>query len=116
MLLKLYAGSSALLSPSEGEGFGLPLIEAARHNIPIVARSLPVFKEVAGEHAFYFDGLEPRDLADAVTAWLALHKQGKAPASTGMPWLTWEESARQVLDALLEQQWDRTIEGTGHEA
>lgn len=111
MLLKLYAGSSALLSPSEGEGFGLPLIEAAQHDIPIIARSLPVFKEVAGEHAFYFDGLQPEDLAEAVKSWLALHKQGKAPASTGMPWLTWDQSARQVLGALIKQQWYRILKG-----
>jgi glycosyltransferase involved in cell wall biosynthesis len=111
MLLKLYAGSSALLSPSEGEGFGLPLIEAAQHDIPIIARSLPVFKEVAGEHAYYFDGLEPRDLAEAVKSWLALHKEGKAPVSTGMPWLTWDQSARQVLDALVDQKWYRILKG-----
>jgi glycosyltransferase involved in cell wall biosynthesis len=109
MLLKLYAGSSALLSPSEGEGFGLPLIEAAQHDIPIIARTLPVFREVAGEHAFYFEGLEPRDLALAVEQWLALQREGKAPASTGMPWLTWDQSARQVLDALVGQQWYRTL-------
>ena len=116
MLLKLYAASSALLSPSEGEGFGLPLIEAAQHGIPIIARSLPVFREVAGEHAYYFDGLAPQDLADAIQAWLALQREGKAPQSTGMPWLTWDQSARQVLDGLVRQQWYRVLPGTdnGH--
>ncbi len=112
MLLKLYAASSALLSPSEGEGFGLPLIEAAQHGIPIVARSLPVFREVAGEHAYYFDGLAPQDLADAIQAWLLLQREGKAPQSTGMPWLTWDQSARQVLDGLVRQQWYRVLPGT----
>ncbi|WP_020651810.1 glycosyltransferase [Massilia niastensis] len=112
MLLKLYASSSALLAPSEGEGFGLPLIEAAQHGIPILARSLPVFREVAGEHAYYFDGLAPQDLADAVTRWLALHAEGKAPPSSAMPWLNWNQSARQVLDALVGQQWYRTLPGS----
>jgi glycosyltransferase involved in cell wall biosynthesis len=109
MLLKLYAGSSALLAPSEGEGFGLPLIEAAQHDIPIIARSLPVFREVAGEHAYYFEGKDPADLAAAVTAWLALWKEGKAPASTGMPWLTWEQSARQVIDVVVGGKWHRRV-------
>jgi glycosyltransferase involved in cell wall biosynthesis len=109
MLLKLYAGSSALLSPSEGEGFGLPLIEAAQHDIAIIARNLPVFREVAGEHAFYFEGLAPADLANAIAAWLTLHREGKAPVSTGMPWLTWDQSARQALDALIGQKWYRTL-------
>ena len=33
---------------SFGEGFGLPLIEAARHHLPIIARRRPVFEEVIG--------------------------------------------------------------------
>jgi hypothetical protein len=70
-----------------------------------------VFKEVAGEHAYYFDGLAPRDLAEAVKSWLALHKEGKVPVSTGMPWLTWDQSARQVLDALIGQKWYRILKG-----
>jgi glycosyltransferase involved in cell wall biosynthesis len=109
MLLKLYAGASALLSPSEGEGFGLPLIEAAQHAVPIIARSLPVFREVAGEHAYYFDGTKAEDLARAITDWLALWRAGQAPASSGMPWLTWDQSARQVIDRVVDGHWYRTV-------
>jgi glycosyltransferase involved in cell wall biosynthesis len=111
MLLKLYAGSAALLAPSEGEGFGLPLIEAAQHGIPIVARELPVFREVAGDYAHYFEGLAPSDLARTVTDWLALWRAGQAPASTGMPWLTWDASARQAIDAIVGGKWYRTLPG-----
>ena len=101
---------------SEGEGFGLPLIEAAQHHIPILARSLPVFREVAGEHAYYFEGLAPEDLAAALTRWLALHQEGKAPPSSSMPWLTWDQSAQQVLDALVRGQWYRILPGKGEPA
>jgi len=101
MLVQLYEHSSALLAASEGEGFGLPLIEAAQKGLPIIARGIPVFREVAGEHAFYFDGKAPHDLATAIQAWLDLHAAGNAPPSTGMPWLTWEGSARQLMDAVL---------------
>jgi glycosyltransferase involved in cell wall biosynthesis len=111
MLLALYAGSAALLQPSEGEGFGLPLIEAAQHGIPAIARDLPVFREVAGEHAWYFTGLAPHDLARSLVDWLALRQAGQAPDSAGMPWLTWDQSARQVLDAILGQRWDRVLPG-----
>ena len=103
--------SAALLAPSEGEGFGLPLIEAAQHNIPIIARRLPVFQEVAGEHAYYFEGLEPHHLSDAIAAWLELYQAGSAPASTGMHWLTWSDSTRQVLDAVVGKKWYRLAEG-----
>ncbi len=112
MLLKLYGESAALLSPSEGEGFGLPLIEAAQYGIPIVARSLPVFREVAGEHAYYFSGLAPEDLAQAIEAWLERRRDGRIPESKGMPWLTWNQSARQVLAGLVRQRWYRTLPAT----
>ncbi|HZV64624.1 MAG TPA: glycosyltransferase family 1 protein, partial [Telluria sp.] len=109
MLLKLYAGSAALLAASEGEGFGLPLIEAAQHNIPIIARELPVFREVAGEHAYYFEGRAAQDLATAIAAWLALSRESNAPSPAGMPWLTWSESARQLLDNIERQQWYKEV-------
>jgi len=104
MLLKLYDHSSALLAASEGEGFGLPLIEAAQKGLPIIARGIPVFREVAGEHAFYFEGSKPEDLAHAIEAWLALHAIGKAPPSSRMPWLTWKQSAQQLMDAVLHDR------------
>ncbi|MES3023402.1 MAG: glycosyltransferase [Pseudomonadota bacterium] len=109
MLLKLYAGAAALLAASEGEGFGLPLIEAAQHTLPIVARDLPVFREVAGEHAYYFKGKDADALAAALTDWLALAREGRAPSPAGIGWLTWRASARQLLDAVVGQQWYREI-------
>ncbi len=100
-LIMLYKISSALIAASEAEGFGLPLVEAAQHKLPIIARDIAVFREVAGDHAYYFKGYEPTDLADAVTGWLELSKLGKAPQSFGMSWLTWEESTKLLLDSLL---------------
>ena len=76
-LEKIYAASSCLIAAAEGEGFGLPLIEAARHRLPIIARDIAVFREVAGEHAFYFAGNEPDALVDAIKQWLALYGKGK---------------------------------------
>jgi glycosyltransferase involved in cell wall biosynthesis len=96
-LEKIYAACDCLIASSEGKGFGLPLIEAAQHKLPIIARDIPVFREVAGDHAYYFNGLEPQDLADTVRQWLALHAEGKAPSSTNMPWLTWRQSTEQLL-------------------
>ncbi|MRX10078.1 glycosyltransferase [Pseudoduganella sp. FT25W] len=109
MLLKLYHAASGLLIVSEGEGFGLPLIEAAQHGLPIVARDLPVFREVAGEHATYFSGLTAEDLAATMRAWLDLLQKNKAPQSAGMPWLTWEQSAQALLSAMLAPEWQHLI-------
>ncbi|MGI8933496.1 MAG: glycosyltransferase family 4 protein [Phormidesmis sp.] len=100
-LSKVYSASTVLLAASLGEGFGLPLIEAAQRQLPIIARDLPVFREVAGNCAFYFDGEQPEQLAAAVEKWLALYRKGDIPRSTEMPWLTWAESTQQLLNAIL---------------
>lgn len=104
-LEKIYAGCTCLIAASEGEGFGLPLIEAAQHKVPIIARDIPVFREVAGESAFYFSGLEAADLANAVKDWLSLDNAGKAPQSGTLPWLTWAQSTQQLLDVVLNDNW-----------
>lgn len=100
-LEKIYDVSNCLIAASEGEGFGLPLIEAAQHKLPIIVRNIPVFREVAGDHAYYFNGLEPSDLAQAIQQWLKLDLEHRAPSSEHMPWLTWAESTQQLLAKIL---------------
>jgi glycosyltransferase involved in cell wall biosynthesis len=105
-LENVYAASTCLIMASEGEGFGLPLIEAARHRRPIIARDLPVFREVAGEHAFYFArDNAPGVLAEGLRDWLALYRAGVHPRSDAMPRQTWKESAQQLLRAILGDTW-----------
>lgn len=96
-LCSLYAQSDALIAASLGEGFGLPLIEAAQYGLPLIVRDIPVFREVAGEHAFYFQGEQPQALSESLTVWLGLHSNAQHPKSESMPWLTWEQSAQQLF-------------------
>jgi glycosyltransferase involved in cell wall biosynthesis len=100
-LEKVYAASTCLIAPSEGEGFGLPLIEAAQHKLPIIARDIPVFREVAGEYAYYFSGLKANDLEETIKKWLKLNEKEQAPTSENLPWLTWEQSTKQLLANIL---------------
>ena len=112
-LSALYRGSAALLAASEEEGYGLPIIEAASHGLPVIARDIPVFREVAGAHALYFDGFDPDAMATAVQSWLSLG--AAAPASTGMPRLDWRQSARQLLGLVLEDRWSHAwLDGPRH--
>ena len=100
-LEKIYAAAGCLIAASEAEGFGLPLIEAARHGLPIIARDIPVFREVAQDHALYFAGDEGAALAAAVQRWLALAKQQKAPDSRQIQRQTWAQSAQQLLSRVI---------------
>lgn len=100
MLDRLYSAATALIAASAGEGFGLPLIEAAKHKIPLIVRDIPAFREVAGDHAFYFDSSNPESLAAVIEQWLTLEKSGRAPSSRFMPHLDWQASVDQLLAAM----------------
>jgi glycosyltransferase involved in cell wall biosynthesis len=78
----------------------LPLIEAAQHGLPILARDIPVFREVAGDYAMYFSGLDAAELAAAVRDWLARHAAGNVPSTTAMPWQAWAQSAGKILECI----------------
>ncbi|MFC4525308.1 glycosyltransferase family 4 protein [Dyella halodurans] len=85
----VYQKSTVLVAASRGEGYGLPLIEAARRGKPVIARSLPVFQEVAGDFPSYFDTDSPEGLASHIARWLAAR-----PAPGPHPeWLNWRQSA-----------------------
>jgi glycosyltransferase involved in cell wall biosynthesis len=103
-LKRLYDTCTCLIAASYGEGFGLPLIEAAQHKLPIIARDIPVFREVAGPFAYYFETKSPDALAQAIKAWLTLFGMDQHNKSSKMPWLTWKESAQQLSSVILSQK------------
>jgi glycosyltransferase involved in cell wall biosynthesis len=100
-LEKVYAASTCLIAASYGEGFGLPLIEAAQHGIPIIARDIPVFREVAGRHAAYFNSESSAELALTLNNWMQDFNLGQHPKSDQMRYLTWAESAQVLLKNLI---------------
>ena len=101
LLARLYKKAAGLVAASEGEGFGLPLIEAARYGTPIISRDIPVFREVAGEYAAYFHAeSDSENLATFLSNWIDQYAAGSHVRSNGMPWLTWRESTKQLQTAL----------------
>ena len=99
-LEQLYGNAAGLLFPSKGEGFGLPIIEAAHYGTPVLCSDIPVFHEIAGDHAFYLDISSSDALAAGIATWWKLAQDGRAPSSAGIPVMTWEESTRQLLSAI----------------
>ncbi|TXM67534.1 glycosyltransferase family 4 protein [Methylobacterium sp. WL12] len=100
VLAQVYRAGTAALLPSEGEGFGLPLVEAAHAGLPILARDLPVFREIGGAHATYFSGFDGLSLSTALEGWLSAHARGETPDQAGIRPLTWAESTHQLMDVL----------------
>ncbi|UVK78019.1 MAG: D-inositol-3-phosphate glycosyltransferase [Sodalis sp. Fse] len=97
---RLYQSAKALIFSSKGEGFGLPLIEAAQKGLPLILRDIPVFREIVGDNAWYFVGEESETLYAAIVAWIALSDQRVVPNSTNISYLTWKQSTQQLLNKL----------------
>jgi glycosyltransferase involved in cell wall biosynthesis len=64
-LVELYQTTSCVTQPSTSEGFGLTGVEALSCGTPLLASDIPVFHEVYGQAAIFFD---PSDAADLVKA------------------------------------------------
>lgn len=105
LLETLYQRSDVLVAASYGEGFGLPLIEAAHHGIAILARDIPVFREVAGDYATYFKADTSEALAHALQAWTRDWASGDIVSSEGMSCLSWQQSSEQWLAAVLHDHF-----------
>lgn len=101
-LEKIYTVSDCLIAASIGEGFGLPIIEAAKHGISIIARDIPVFREVAGESALYFSNNVENNLTECIKHWLTHEKNNNVATIT---WLTWEQSTQQLVDVISNDNW-----------
>jgi glycosyltransferase involved in cell wall biosynthesis len=96
-LAAAYRESTALLAPSHGEGFGLPLVEAAAHGLPVLARDLPVFREVGGPGVDYFSGESPGQLQAAIEDWLRRWESGAISPPDVAAARSWRDSARALV-------------------
>jgi glycosyltransferase involved in cell wall biosynthesis len=89
---ELLGQATALVSASRQEGFGIPLVEAMRAGTPIVVSDIPVFHEIGGGAANYFD---PQDAA----AFAARVRSLEAPGE-------WEARSRASVAASRQFSWD----------
>lgn len=93
-LPSLVAQASALAMVSTKEGFGLAAMEALAAGVPVVARDLPVLREVLGSCVAF--GSDPASLADALGTVLASPPDPAAGRALAASY-TWERAARAHL-------------------
>lgn len=97
-LSKIYQSCAGLIAASYQEGFGLPLVEAAANGAPILARDIPVFREVGGPLFDYFENDKPNVLADRIRQWLSDARPPSTREIDALP--RWEDSAAALLHRL----------------
>jgi glycosyltransferase involved in cell wall biosynthesis len=98
----LLDSSFAMVHASKAEGFGIPLVEAMSHALPVVASDIPIFREVGGEAALYFALDDPAALAAELRRledpehWAALSAAALGQAAR----YDWDDAGAALLEVL----------------
>ncbi len=92
------ANASAFVYPSIYEGFGMPILEAFYHQVPVACSNTSAFPEVAGDAAIYFDPYNEEQMAKAISE--AINNKEKL-ITLGTKQLTkfsWDKCAKETLE------------------
>jgi glycosyltransferase involved in cell wall biosynthesis len=81
-LYEAYGETGALVFPSTSESFGLPLVEASRIGLPIIASELDYVRDVC-EPVETFDPRSPTSIARAIRRFLAVPERREPVRSGG---------------------------------
>lgn len=93
----------ALIFPSLYEGFGIPPLEAMLAGCPVLASDIPPVREVCGQAAWFFDPIDPMELAALVRRAIddeaGLGELGRQGLQRSREF-TWARSAQALLEAV----------------
>ena len=89
-LYSWYKGATALVQPSFYEGFGLPVVEAMKFNLPIACSDIPVFREIGKNFVSYFNPYSPDSIAKCLDKVVLMSKKDYPH------WISWKETANQI--------------------
>jgi glycosyltransferase involved in cell wall biosynthesis len=62
----LYAGAAVFVLPSFNEGFGIPVLEAMAHGVPVIVSDTASLPEVAGDAGILVDPGDIQSIANAM--------------------------------------------------
>lgn len=99
----LYANAACFVLPSHYEGFGMPILEAMQYGLPTLVSDIPVFHEVAGDAALYFDKDDPQSIADSLVSVLSddsVRNKLVSSFAKQVGRFSWEDNAKKVIKEL----------------
>lgn len=104
------AEATAMVTACRDEGFGIPLIEGEVAGTPLIISDIPLYHEVGGDAAVFFDQESPEAFAMAVLSmdnkadWKRLSVLARAQAAQ----FSWDISAQRLLELLTGLVPERT--------
>lgn len=100
-LAVLYHNCELFVYPSLYEGFGLPVLEAFAHGVPVVSSNIPAIKEVAGNAAELSNPQDEVSIRQAIEKVLGENKADSEARMKKMiirlQLFNWQKTARQTL-------------------
>lgn len=99
-LSAIFARSTAYISPSLSEGFGIPGLNAMASQILLICSNIPTFKEIYGDAAVYFDPNDSSDIANKIKRVLSDEKLRDDLIKKGLDQVrkySWLKMAQQTL-------------------
>ncbi len=97
----LYNNAVCFVLPSTYEGFGMPILEAMQFNTPVAISDIPVFREVAGKAAYYFDPLSLESISNAlqqISLSSELRKKLAKKGASQLKKFSWHENANLLYE------------------
>ncbi len=98
----IYRNSLGFIYPSLSEGFGLQGLEAIASGTILLASNVPVFREIYGSHAFYFNPKDAVSVSSTMFSVLSMKGEDKhkylATAKEFIKKYSWEKMAKETLD------------------
>ncbi len=102
-LQSAYKNASLFVFPSLYEGFGLPILEAFKHQTPTITSNISSMPEVAGSAALYCDPQNIQDIADKILMLIlcpSLIKHLNVQAKKQLSKFSWHDHCQELIEFL----------------
>lgn len=99
-LAAVYSNASLYVFPSLNEGFGIPILEAFKYNLPVLVANNTSLPEIGGEAVVTFNPLEADDIAEKMKMVLEDRELREAIIAKGenrLKEFSWEKTAQSLL-------------------
>lgn len=102
-LSEVYKYASMYVFPSINEGFGLPILEAFRFNLPVLVANNTSLPEIGGDAVICFDPFNEDDLVNKIQFVIDHPEEKERLKEKGRLRLlefSWEKAAKQIIELL----------------